>query len=603
MIWKSLGRWVICLRLAIANVRLEGFPFDIQGVPARITPSDMQSEERQSPDHKPPERAEPPLLRWLHIGAWVLVALFFLIRFIDLDADFIHEKEYSRDGVLYTDEGWYANNAIHYFQSGEWHYDGDLNFAVNLPTLQVMHAVSFAIFGVNIDAARLTILFSFTVLLMLMYVFVRKWTDKWTALLAVAIVSWNFFFLLFSRFAIAEIPMAMFACVGFLLGYFSKGKLGWLFAVLAGIAWAISFYTKTSALFALPILSAIVFFGNWSPEIKWAAFAKVGAMVAGAAAVIGLHTMFLAIPYRDDFLAFQTINVGMRAQASPGVVIEFFFQMIDKMRLIDPILYRVIKWLPLALVLLVKDYRRNPLVWFCVAWLGIYTVMFSFYVNLKPRYWAPLFVPIAMLIAVTYRQVFVLFNAYWPERKRAFEQGSSIWKKLSHPRVLGWVNAVVLVLFSAALAGSLVRNVGDTADYFDEKDDSFEQMAKDVRERMGDDEYLLGHFTTKLALYVDVLPINDRYATGPLDDRLKRYRPHWLITEDTINRPDSKEEKENNYPGSREDRLVTLKQFYEPIEEVAVYDVFSNYKDYRIHLYKLTPRPELGWDGESPPLP
>jgi len=93
----------------------------------------------------------------LFIAALAVTALFYLGRLIHLGADYTTDYEYSRDGVLYSDEGWYANNAISWYLTGDWHREGELNFAVNLPVLQWLHTISFAIFGVSIIGARMTI--------------------------------------------------------------------------------------------------------------------------------------------------------------------------------------------------------------------------------------------------------------------------------------------------------------------------------------------------------------------------------------------------------------------------------------------------------------
>ncbi len=58
--------------------------------------------------------------RRLRLILLVLVVVFLLLRFIDLESDFPPDVSWS--GMLYTDEGWYAKAAVRQCLFGQWYH-------------------------------------------------------------------------------------------------------------------------------------------------------------------------------------------------------------------------------------------------------------------------------------------------------------------------------------------------------------------------------------------------------------------------------------------------------------------------------------------------
>jgi len=85
----------------------------------------------------------------------LIIYLFVLLRFINLDADF--PQGITTSAALYTDEGWYSNAAIYYIVTGNWYNPGDPNLIVNQPVGQIIQAVMFSSLGMSLSTARLTI--------------------------------------------------------------------------------------------------------------------------------------------------------------------------------------------------------------------------------------------------------------------------------------------------------------------------------------------------------------------------------------------------------------------------------------------------------------
>ncbi len=513
------------------------------------------------------------LLFWAGV---VLCVLLVSMRLIHLGGDFPAFKDLLGDGVLYSDEGWYAGNAINYWQTGEWHRPGGLNFAVNLPVLQLMHLASFAVFGMNIVAARLTVFFSFVGTMVLMYFILRRFEDRWTGLFAVGIVSVNFLFLIYSRLALAEIPMTFWIMVSLYLAVLSNGRKGWVLSGLAGLAYGLALYTKTSAIFAFPLLMAALFLTNLRGREKW--LKLVPALVVFVIVVVA-HFLLLARRYPDDFAYFHTLNVGLQASLEPSVLLDYGKRLIDRVQIVDRVYYRVMRILVPLMILFDPRFRRNPLVWFSVAWVVIYMAMFTFYVNLRPRYWPPLMVPYGILSALILKHLYLQATRH----------------------LLG---KVFLVGFIALTALGVARQARQVNWYLTNVEYSFREFAAEIHGIMSADpewnNVLLGHFAPTVSLYEqDVIGVTDRYLSGSLAEQIERYQPRYMITEDHLDKVDFVDEEGRthtlaNLPGSYPDRLETLSKYYE-VELVDTFDVYRNYMGWQIWLYRLEPRPELGW--------
>jgi hypothetical protein len=77
------------------------------------------------------------------------------LKLVHLTADF--PPGLTRSGVLYTDEGWYSLGAVSHVLHRGWRLDGEMNHFVMLPVGQLVQAAMFALFGMHLAVARLTI--------------------------------------------------------------------------------------------------------------------------------------------------------------------------------------------------------------------------------------------------------------------------------------------------------------------------------------------------------------------------------------------------------------------------------------------------------------
>jgi hypothetical protein len=518
--------------------------------------------------------------RTLSLVVIALCAVLFCARAIHLGADFTWEKEFSRDGVLYTDEGWYANNAIAWHREESWHRPGELNFAVNLPVLQVLHALSFSILGVRIEAARATILLSVGLLLVTLGLVVWRRIGPVASALTVAWLTANYFLFQYSRFAIAEAPMVLVALWAFLVAEKGCREGSVPLRVLAGALLGLSFYTKTSALFAFPLVAlASPLAHGWNSRRIVADGLWV---VAGLAPVVALHTFLLAIPYATDYHYFHRLNLGINTQTNPIEVVSYAAWLVGRMELIDQVLFLPFFGAVGLLLFVDRTFRERPLVLLTLAWLAIYLLLFSVYANPRPRYWVGMLPPLGLLVGTAAVHLWRL-RERWP-------RGAT----------------VATAVFGVFLIVSLGRGFREQIQFLREPKDSFGEFARSVKATLDADPLsggiLLGHFATTMALHAEIEPVNDRYAPSDLAERIARWRPRYLVVEESIETRDFGDEGTTLDPradtGFR--RLPVLQQHYERIELLRTFDVFGNYRGWPVSFYRLHPRPELGWEASIP---
>src|SRR5690606_9642365 len=101
-------------------------------------------------------------------------------------------------------------------------------------------------------------------------------------------------------------------------------------------------------------------------------------------------------------------NVGMNAKIDIAENLRHALTTAKRLSDIDDTFHTALPIILVALFVLSPDFRRNPLVWISLLWLALYLGMFTFYVNMKPRYWAALFVPLGALIAISFKHVYLL---------------------------------------------------------------------------------------------------------------------------------------------------------------------------------------------------
>src|SRR4030081_3601235 len=121
-----------------------------------------------------PHSIPPRILKAAEAIFLLAAAIFLALHAVHLSADFPNYSPWM-DWAKYTDEGWYGDAAIRYFQRGQWYVPGDFNPAAALPVWPLLEAALFRFTGVNLVAARALTVAIFACILVTSYILLRRW--------------------------------------------------------------------------------------------------------------------------------------------------------------------------------------------------------------------------------------------------------------------------------------------------------------------------------------------------------------------------------------------------------------------------------------------
>ncbi len=486
-------------------------------------------------------RRENSARRRLSVALFVVAAFFLALRFVRIEADF--PAGITRSGMLYTDEGWYANAAIRHQLDGRRHLEGDFNPIVNMPIGQLIQAGVFKVFGMSLAVAR-TSAAAFCVLLILgTYHLASRWSDGLTASWVALLLSSSYFLFAYSRLAILEIVMLSLVVAALALASSFGNRRHLAVASGSGLVLALAVLTKSTALFALPALLYLLSLRTGRTREKAWLAAAGGLLCVG---VVTAYNLLASHFYPTDFSYFREVNLDSRLVTNPVRAARNIFGAIKHAQVVAPIAY------PLALVggaLLLtvsKRFRDSPLVRLSLLWLTAYFAMLGLVSYHPPRYFLPLIVPTALLFGAAL---------------------ATIYQRLDRRPAIA-LTAVLLI--------SIVSfNGHKVLSYMLDPKYSFVGMAREVaREIRGDqsDEpvILIGNFADTISLETGLRSINSSLGPGDLEWKLEHYRPGYYIT--LGNEPTVEETLDRRYRR----------------QKVSEWNVFGNYhRGRKVTLFKL----------------
>src|SRR5882757_6887030 len=171
-----------------------------------------------------PHPISPRILKAAEVLFFLVAAIFLALHAVHLSADFPNHSPWM-DWAKYTDEGWYGDAAIRYFQRGHWYVPGDFNPAAALPVWPLLEAALFRFTGVNLVAARALTVAIFACILVTSYLLLRRWqrlssgkkTEPSLApAIAVLLLAVSPFCYVFTRMAILEPLLILFTLLALL---------------------------------------------------------------------------------------------------------------------------------------------------------------------------------------------------------------------------------------------------------------------------------------------------------------------------------------------------------------------------------------------------
>lgn len=239
----------------------------------------------------------------------VLLAFFSGLRILHITADAPSTLSWGRGP--FTDEGFYAHNARNKILFDTWSMD-DYNYHFVSPFMGAVNFTVFKMLGVKYKNIRLgAILFSILTLGLVFMALQRRY-DFETALLAGFFMSFSYFWIMYNRLFISEIPMLFFLMLSWF--FLRKGTAKDFF--IAGMVFMLAVLSKSLALHFIAVITWIL----WRQRGN-RVWQKTGLFLMGAGAIILVWLVLLVWPDPDKFFSFYRIYV---ARISPKQISQIY---------------------------------------------------------------------------------------------------------------------------------------------------------------------------------------------------------------------------------------------------------------------------------------
>jgi 4-amino-4-deoxy-L-arabinose transferase-like glycosyltransferase len=243
--------------------------------------------------------ARPTDSRSLMLTALVVLALAFLLRTINLDAD--PSALLSRDFI--TDEGWWAHNARNAFFYGQWRID-DYNLGLYSASLyNALVYFAFKLFGISFTTMRMVSAFGGWLTVILVFVLVRHEINTRAALFASTLLGLSNLHIVYSRTGFTESLMVLFLTL--MLCSWSFRRMHYIFAFIAGASLSLMVMTKITAIYFVPglVLAFAAAAIRRSVSRREALLFLSGGALVGAA-----YTILFIVPNYGDWLRVNMQN-------------------------------------------------------------------------------------------------------------------------------------------------------------------------------------------------------------------------------------------------------------------------------------------------------
>jgi hypothetical protein len=509
-------------------------------------------------------------------AAILLVAVIFLgLHAFHLNADFPNHSPWM-DWAKYTDEGWYGDAAIRYFQRGRWNIPGDFNPAAALPIWPLLESAVFRFTGVNLESARALTVGIFAGILAASYLLLRRWHILYQAsggrhrfssapAIAVLLLAVSPFCYAFSRLAILEPLLILLTLLAMLAASWGHayeatlhrgGAAGWRARIrysapllALGLLLPLMVLTKTTAIFLLPAIGWLL----WARAgYRWKPFLQISlpAAVLGAVVWLGYYGFVVRPHFLSDYRYLFSANAytGITSENALSVLHDAFT---DGMW-VGHLLYPLALLASVIALWITPRILRNPLIPALLLWVAGYAAFLTYHDNLQPRYYLVIAVPLTLLVPVVFE---------------------SIW---SGPRIRAPLPRFAAVLAAGALAVLVVTDARQTLHYVRTPEYTFTRAAKQIHDIvMADSTHnplVLSISGSDLSLMTGLPSICDDFGTMELPDRVRTYRPGWYVTWNQVD----------------DDKMDALTPLYH-LQRVAAFPAMDDPERNLLILYRLDP--------------
>ena len=254
----------------------------------------------------------------------LLSILIIFIRFYQLEAD--PDTTLTWSGVFYTDEGWHTENSVSKYTTGKWIIPGSANHILLLPFMPSIDYIFIKALGLSLWTLRVPSVICCLLSIGLLWVFsaqrvkeddiYSELSRRILPLLCLFIIGFNYYFFIYGRLALLDIPMAalglcsLFFVYRALLAKNLKHKTA--FYISAGVLLAFALLTKTTAaIFVVTLIFVLILQLLADKTSRKSSFWGISSVI-----VIGFLvylTIYKSLPYllsaADDVQPVELISV------------------------------------------------------------------------------------------------------------------------------------------------------------------------------------------------------------------------------------------------------------------------------------------------------
>jgi hypothetical protein len=510
------------------------------------------------------------IARAIEVVLLLVSAIFLALHALHLNADFPNHSPWM-DWAKYTDEGWYGDAAIRYFQRGQWNLPGDFNPAAALPVWPLLEAALFRFTGVNLVAARALTVGIFGLILAAVYLLLCRWhnliekksTTSLAPAIAVLLLAVSPFCYVFTRMAILEPLLILFTLLALLAASYATPGQGTspsspmdslrrsLPLLALGLLIPLMVLTKTTAVFLIP-------------AIAWLLWARAGYSLRpflriSAPPVIFAVTLWLSyygLLIRPHFLL--DYRYLFSANAYTGITVATAVSVLsDTLRdglWIGTLLY------PLAILAAAmalfsgRLLLRNPLIPALLLWAAGYAAFLAYHNNLQPRYYLVIAVPLTLLVPVVFE---------------------TLWAR-TETHATAPLRPMAIVVAAAVVAVLTLTDARQTLHYVRTPDYTFTTAAAQIHGIIAADRthnpLVLSISGSNLSLMTGLPSICDDFGTMDLAVRIRAYRPGWYVAWNHV----------------EDDKMDALAPMYH-LQRVAAFPAMDDPERNLLILYRLDP--------------
>jgi hypothetical protein len=525
-----------------------------------------------APQTMRPSRSGAAVLGW---GMLAVAAVFFVLHFLHLDADFPNNSPWM-DWSKYTDEGWYGDAAIRHYLTGHWYWKGDFNPAVALPVWPALELIFFKFAGVSTYSARTLTLLVFLLTLVTFYRLIARHTHplsqtsgpQLAGAMTMLFLCCSPYIYVFERMAILEPLLIALTALALLVashlrpwrnvtddsqtstesgirGHISPVAI--LLSVALGVLLAAMVLTKTTAICVIPAIGYMVW-ARAGYRLKPAIRLAVAPAIAGVALWLAYFALFVHPHYLEDYRYLFSANAytGIELEAFHTVILNTITDGVWMGHVLYPLFYAV---LALALFWRPRVFR-NPLFPALLLWAAGYFAFLAYHNNLQPRYYLVVAVPITVMVAL----------------------GLDSFREAG-----GRMRWLTGSLVAAAVLGIVIPDAMEQADFIAHPEYTFRAAAEGIKHIVLEDKdhphLVLSISGSDLTLMTGLPSIDDDFGTLDLDKRVLQYRPGWYAAWNELD----------------DDKMDALTPLYNAVR-VAAFPSMDDPDRNLLILYRLDPK-------------